>query len=106
MSRVFFIQYEVRPAPESEEFAQTGGAYANCFIRAPSEVAAMEAAQRNFHESGWTVVSIEDGPLTAQRDYYASDQEWLGYFDQAQREGACYVFYLWPPEAQAGEILH
>jgi hypothetical protein len=31
MPQVFYVQYEVRPLPDNEDFATAGGAYVNCY---------------------------------------------------------------------------
>jgi hypothetical protein len=103
---LYFIQYEIRPAPTSALFYLAGGAIANCFIQASSPEKAQKLALENFKEQGWEVVSLEDGPFIAPRDNYLDDDEWLQWFDEALQSGACYIFHQWPPEAQDGDQSH
>lgn len=106
MKSVYYIQYEVRPAPANNAFATVGGAYVNCLIAADSEAQALNAAQRSFNENLWEVVGIEEGPNNVARSVYIDDAEWLSYFDEALASGECYVFNQWPPEPQEGDVVH
>lgn len=106
ISSLFFIQYEVRPAPHSEAFATVGGAFANCFVTATDNDDALDTAQRHLRDNDWEVLSIEEGPFRALREYYEEDADWLGYFELALSEGECFVFHQWPPEPQQDDVLH
>jgi hypothetical protein len=102
---MFFIQYELRPKPDSEQFSTVGGAVANCFIDAESAAKAEELALLNFAENGWDVVSVEDGPMAITRENL-EEPEWLGWYDQAATDGECYVFHQWPPGPQEDDEIH
>lgn len=103
---MYFIQYEIRPVPGSELFAEVGGAVANCFVAASSEEKAKELALLNFKDNGWEVVTIEDGPFLVYREHYLDNLEWLEWFDQAVQDGEYYVFHEWPPESQEDDQVH
>ncbi|WP_157360053.1 hypothetical protein [Caldimonas brevitalea] len=105
MSRMFFIQYEVRPLPEHESYAEIGGAFANCFVLAVSAGQAEELALRHLAEIHWEVVSVEDPALPTSRSD-SSDAEWLEWYDEAARHGDCYVFHQWPNEPQEDDAVH
>ena len=104
--RTYFVQYELRPLPGSEHFLTTGGAVANCFLAVESAAKAQELALLNFAENGWQVVSIEDGPTAIDRENYLEEPEWLEWYDQAARDGECYVLHQWPLGPQEDEEVH
>lgn len=104
MPQMFFVQYEVRPLPHNEVYAEVGGAYANCFLLAESEAHAEELARRNFSENLWEIVSLEEPASLASRSDLAD--EWLEWYDEAEREGECYVFHEWPNEPQDEDAVH
>lgn len=104
---MYFIQYEIRPLPQSEEFESAGGAIANCFVLASSEQKASEMANKYFQEIAWEVVALEDGPFATNRaEYLEAEPDWLDAFDEAAAEGECYVLHMWPNEAQEEDALH
>ncbi|MBX3628165.1 MAG: hypothetical protein KF892_24355 [Rhizobacter sp.] len=103
---MYYIQYEVTPAPDSEHFSSVGGAFVNCFVAADSVEKATELALQNFKDNGWLVLGIEEEPVFAERDDYLDQPEWLKWFDLAVAEGECYVFNEWPVEAQEDDEIH
>lgn len=96
MSRIFFIQYEVKPLPPNEEYQEIIGAYANCFISAQSATQAETLALQNFLENHWEVVGIEEQVVEIFRHEYSG--EWLEWYDLAVNEGGCYVYHQWSEE--------
>jgi hypothetical protein len=104
-SKVFLIEYEVRPAPHSEDFATAGGAFAVCFIRADSAEAAREAALRYFVETAWEVVTLERDAAPIERMQVEDDADGLDAFEEALEHGECVLMHLWPPETSDG-MLH
>jgi hypothetical protein len=102
---MFYIQYEVRPLPQHDDYAEVGGAYANCFVLTDSAAQAEACALRNFAENHWEVVSLEEGARPSARSDF-TDGAWLEWFDQATHEGECFVFFQWPNEAQDHDPLH
>jgi hypothetical protein len=105
---MYIIQYEVAPAPHSEQFNSVGGAFALCFVRADSAEEAVAAAMLNFEENGWRVVSVNQDacPVTREEIEALDEPDSLEWFDQALEEGERYVFMQWPPEAQDGDPVH
>ncbi len=106
MTPIFFIQYELAPAAHTPLFAEVGGAVVNCFVVAASGEAAAAQALAHFRESDWRVMTQEEAPRPVARENYTDDPEWLAFFDTARQEGACYVYYEWPAEPQAGDAVH
>ncbi len=96
---VYLIEYEVRPAPHSEDFATTGGAFAVCFIRADSAEAAHEAALRYFVETAWEVVAVEREPTPVDPAEIEDEPDALDAYNDALEHGECILLHLWPPEA-------
>lgn len=106
MPNIYYMQYEVHPAQDNEDFATVGGAYANCFVEAEDETEATEIVQEYFRINHWMVLSLEDGPFLTEADDYEDDPEWLEYFNEAVSEGECFIFHEWPPEAQEDDVIH
>lgn len=106
MLPIFYIEYELRPAAHSEEFATTGGAFTNCFVQAQDAEAAQAAALRYFEETAWEVVATEQAPEVIQRADLQDDEDRLDAFDEAERHGECFLFHLWPPGAGDDDSLH
>ncbi len=104
---VYLIEYEVRPAPHSEDFATAGGAFAVCFIRADSADAAREAALRYFVETAWEIVALERDAIPVDPAEIEDEPDALDAFNEAHEHGECILMHLWPPEADIGDgTLH
>ena len=106
MPSIYFIQYELRPAPHSEDFATTGGAYALCYLLAADAASAQTAAERYFEETDWVVVDLESGPTQVERALYEDEPDMLDAYDEAMNHGECFLFHLWPPEVGGSGVLH
>lgn len=102
MLKMFYIQYEVRPMPESEDFSLVGSAFANCFVM--SESKAMELALAKFSDINWEVVGIEEEPFITTRENYIEELDWLEWYDEAIENGECYIFHRWPLESQEVDV--
>lgn len=103
---IFLAEYEVRPAPHSEDFATVGGAFVVCFVRATDADAAHAACMRYFVETAWECVERTRLPQPLEREHLEDDDEALDAFDEATTHGECFLFHLWPPEPGEGEALH
>ena len=106
MSNIYFIHYELRPAPHSEDFATTGGAFALCYVQAADPASAQIAAERYFEETDWIVVDLESGPEQVERAAYEDEPDMLDAYDEAMNHGECFRFHLWPPEVGGSGVLH
>lgn len=102
---IYLLEYEVRPAPHSEDFATAGGAFAVCFIRAESAEAAREAALRYFVETAWEVVALERDAAPIERAQVEDDADGLDAYEEALEHGECVLMHLWLPDASDG-MLH
>lgn len=105
MPNNYFIHYELRPAPQSENFATTGGAFALCYVQAADAASAQIAAERYFKQTDWIVVDLESGPEQVERTLYKDDHDMLDAYDEAMNHGECFLFHLWPSEVGGG-VLH
>ena len=88
MPNIYFIHYELRPAPHSEDFATTGGAFALCYVQAADAAAAQIAAERYFEETDWIVVDLESGPDQVERALYEDEPDMLDASDEALAHAA------------------
>jgi hypothetical protein len=103
---VFYVQYEASPSPGSENFETAGGAFVNCWVKATSKRKACEEASAAIKESGWTILAVEEQCREVDDGTYAGDAEGLEYYRQAVVDGECYVYHMWPVEAQEGDDVH
>lgn len=103
---IFLAEYEVRPAPHSEDFATVGGAFVVCFVRAADADAAHAACMRYFAETAWAFVERTRSPQPLEREAVADDDEAQDAFEEATTHGECFLFHLWPPEPGENEALH
>jgi hypothetical protein len=104
--RIFYVQFEAVPLPESQEFEQCGGAYVNCWLSAESETQAAKLASASVREAGWRVVAVEEACREVDKAYYSENDEGREHFEQATLDGECYVFHQWPIEDQEARDVH
>lgn len=90
-----FFTYLAHPTEDAEEFADSAGAYVNCWILSDSREAAEQTATRMIAEYGWAVDSLEDAG-TVTEDDYAEDDDDREFYEQALVEGEVLVFNTWP----------
>ena len=102
---IFFIQYESIPFSGSSDYEDTGGAYINCWVRAPSLDEAKDIALRDIEENKWKVVEVQEA-YKITRDFYEESDESLECYQQAELDGECYVYHRWPNEAQEEDEVH
>lgn len=93
---MFFIQFRVRPADQSSNALEYGGAYANCWVECDALSDARTAALAQIHEAGWEVKSVEQERLACRGDF---DRDGVRYFDQAIIDKTVCVFHTWPIDA-------
>lgn len=103
---IYALQYELRPAPHSEDFATVGGAMVNSLVRAASPEAAHAAAMAYFRDEAWELVAVEHPPSPVTRAQCEDDAEFLDAWDEADAHGECHLFHLWPPEDRDDAALH
>ena len=78
----------------------------NCWVKATSKRKACEEASAAIKESGWTILAVEEQCREVDDGAYAGDAEGLDYYRQAVVDGECYVYHMWPVEAQEGDDVH
>lgn len=105
-SSIFLAEYEVRPAPKSEDFATVGGAFVVCFVRAADADAAHAACMRYFVETAWECVERTRSPQPIEREEISDDDEAQDAFEEATTHGECFLFHLWPPDPQGDDTRH
>ena len=103
---IFAMQFELRPAPHSPDFAEIGGAIATSFIRADDADAALALALAYYRDADWDVVVQEQPPQPVDRAACEDDPEWLDAYDEAAREGECHLFDLWPVAPDDTDTMH
>ena len=105
MKTLFLITLVARPRENTDAFRESGGAYVNAWIDAASENQALEQAQREVRDAGWTVESVDDVALVQRTDYEEDDPS-LEYFDQALLDKEVLVFHTWPVDPQDDDPVH
>ncbi len=103
---IYFIQYEARPTPNSQEFLKYGGGFVNCWVKASSPEKAREVATKAINENGWHILTIEEDCREVSEHSYLEEKEGLEYYEQATLDGECYVFHTWGNESQEENERH
>ena len=103
---IFFFAYEARPLPQSEDFGQCGGAYINCWVKAESEIDAIQMAVKDIKENKWEIVAVEKESRVITDESYVEDPSGLEYYQSATLDGECYVYHRWPNELQDEDVAH
>lgn len=104
---IYYIQYNIRPLPESEEFESADGAFLICFIQADSEQKATTKVISYINEIHWEIVSLEDGPdIVRREEFIDSDPEWLEAYDAAVKDGEFHALYVWDSEEEEDHGAH
>ncbi|MBW8852615.1 MAG: hypothetical protein JF600_17760 [Xanthomonadales bacterium] len=103
---IYAVQYALRPAPHSEDFATVGGAIVHSLVRADTPEAAHAAAMAYFRDDGWELVAVEHQPSPVARAQCEDDPEFLDAWDEAEAHGECHLFHLWPPGGEDDAPLH
>jgi hypothetical protein len=103
---IYYVMYEAMPNADSEDFANCGGAYVNCWVRADSEGEAERMASAAIREREWSITSVEDQCREVTDQSYTKDDEEWEYYREAVAEGECYVYHEWPVEPQEQDQVH
>ena len=92
---MFYLSFEAVPKHDSPEAQEFGGAYIDCWLRRESEQEAELEARAHIDESGWIIGRKEDQSWVEQEDY-DDTPDVLQYYQEAEKNGSCYVFHCWP----------
>ena len=104
---MLFFQFECSPVPDTEAAVDTGGAYVNCWIAGRERDEAEQHARQAIEGQGWRVDAlVEAYPITREEYAGGHSPQGLRYFDEAGTDGACFVFYAYPPDEPAEERPH
>ncbi len=102
---IFYIQYECIPSPESEDYAEYGGAFISCWLKTNSIENAKLLAEKSIKENHWVVKKLEESYPVQSKDYDENEEN-LEYYQQAEIDGEVYVYDAWPNEPQEEEQVH
>ena len=94
---MWFVRLSATPLAESQEFAEFGGAYVNCWLDMP-ERDAMVRASELIKSYGWQIETIEESRPVAIESY-EPESEGSKYFKQAQVDREVVVFHSWSNNA-------
>ena len=92
---IYYFILEAIPChsnPESNEF---GGAYINCWVKAPTQKEALEKAKEYIKGENWMFIKVEDA-WEAQRQAYVDLPDSLECYDDACKNGMSAIFNTWP----------
>lgn len=96
----FLISYEVSPTADNPEASELAGAFVNAWVRCSSLSDAKKLASTDIEASGWRIIA-EESTNKVERSLYDQDadsEEYLAFFDQAQIDGAVFVYHTYPRE--------
>jgi hypothetical protein len=91
-----FIQFEGFPDADNAEHAEFGGAFINCWVRAPSLDEALAIAAADIEATGWTIGEPLEAYTIERADYTDDQQAAIERFDQAQIDGEVYEYNTYP----------
>lgn len=102
---LFLLTIEAVPDPDSDEAADTGGAYVNCWADAGDLRAAELRAVALIEEAGWRPVRLDDWSLVSDAFYADAEptEDGVDYRElvaEARRDGYALVFNMWPADAE------
>jgi hypothetical protein len=103
---IYFIQYEARPNPESEDFVKCGGGFVNCWVKSNTPHEAKEVSTKTINENNWQIVAVEADCREVSESSYSEEDEGLEHYEQATLDGECYVFHTWRNEPQEDNERH
>jgi hypothetical protein len=106
---MYVITLEVEPKPGTPQAADTGGAYAVCWINFQLQDGAELLAKYYVEQGGWTPKNVDQVSWVEEGHY---DKEVKGeereelkqYYAEAEEDGVCVVFYQWPPDAEDAHV--
>jgi hypothetical protein len=97
---IYYIQYEARPNPESDDCETYGGAFISCWVKSDSGASAKHIAAKSIEGYYWQILSVENDAQEVSENDYLEDKESREHCWQASVDGECYVFHTWPNEPQ------
>ncbi|MDC0936910.1 hypothetical protein OAS39_11565 [Pirellulales bacterium] len=90
---MYYLTLQATPPPDESDI---GGVYASCWISVDDASEAEAECRRALRSQGWTPLDLVDC-FPVDRSKYVGTES-LQHFDEAERDGACFVFYCYPPE--------
>lgn len=103
--KIFFLYYEVRPAPGADTFHALGGAFVSCWVKALDQFSAERTASEDIVERGFEATSLLEARPVSRGDY-EPELGWRDYLERADEEGASFLYNAWPAEPQEGDVIH
>lgn len=92
---MYFVQFEITPRRDREEFSDIAAAIVNCWIQTDSLPDAIDEARRHIANQGWFVDDPDEAYVISREDY-DDDSPGLQYFEQALIDRAVFVFHTCP----------
>jgi hypothetical protein len=83
-------------AAASSSDPEHGGAHISCWIETADAEEAELSARRFLRGEGWIPLEVVELRTVVWSDYLGSES--LRYYDEAERDSACFVFHVYPPE--------
>jgi hypothetical protein len=92
---MYFLRYEVSPAPTNPNRETYGLGYICCWIERDSLEEADQVARQDISEEKWQILERDCGEETSPQKY-EEDEESLQYYEQALIDKEVYVYHLSP----------
>jgi hypothetical protein len=96
---MFYFTYLAAPTPDAKEYADSGGAYVDCWIQSSDRSEAEARAAELIREYGWAVEALEEGTIVTSQDYQEDDEN-REFYEQALMEQEVLVFNTWPRDEE------
>lgn len=106
---LFLITIEARPAPESEDAAEFGGAFVNCWVDVDDLRTAERRAVDLIREHGWQPYRFDEWQLVSRATYVdrkpeggEDEVDYREVLDEAFEAGVSCIFHQWSADAEDG----
>ncbi len=103
---LFLVRIMAKPAPESAEAKEIGGAFVNCWVNADDLRSAEKMAIEQIQEEGWRPVRFDHWEVVCRESYTLSNEmdaderrDSLERVEEAFEYGIALAFYMWPVDA-------
>lgn len=91
----FYLVLRVIPTPQNELINEVEGALASCWVCDDDQISASNLAAFKLRQLDWTVMRIEEAPVTVTEDDYRENETDFDRYKAAQIRGMSIEFTAW-----------
>jgi hypothetical protein len=94
-----YFMIEAKPKPDHPEADESGGSYVSCWINFVLPEGAELLARYYLEQYGWTPGKLHEHKIVDETSYTGEYADSLQYYQEAQADGASFVFHSWSVDA-------